>query len=74
MYYSVFISFKNNIFALRVYFFLIYLCSRQEEAALKEELEKQRQERAEEKFQEWLTKANDKKRATAKTSWDPASE
>lgn len=55
-------------------FLNIYKCSWQEKAAQKAELEKQRQQRAEEKFQEWLTKANDKKRANAKTSCDPASE
>lgn len=56
------------------FFLLIYECSWQEKAAQKEELEKQRQQKAEEKFQEWLTKANDKRRENAKTSCDPASE
>lgn len=40
------------------------------EAALKEEQERERRKKAEEKFKEWLTKANEKIRAVPKTrSW-----
>lgn len=50
------------------------MCSWQEKAALKEEQEKKRHKKAEEKFQEWLAKANDKRRASPKPGYDPTSE
>ncbi len=45
----------------------------QEEAALKMEQEKERRKRAEEKFKEWLAKANEKDRAGAKSPHYPTS-
>lgn len=41
--------------------------SLQEQLALKEVQEKERREKAEEKFKEWLTKANGKSRASPKS-------
>lgn len=47
--------------------------SRQEEAALKEEQKREHRKRAEEKFKEWLTKANEKSKASPQTPCSPSS-
>lgn len=44
-----------------------FFFSGQEKAALKEEQERERRKRAEEKFKEWLEKANEKGRDSPKT-------
>lgn len=45
----------------------------QEEAALKEEQERERRKRAEEKFNEWLEKNNEKSKASPKSPCSPTS-
>lgn len=46
---------------------MLLFFSGQEKAALKEEQERERRKRAEEKFKEWLVKANEKGRESPKT-------
>lgn len=45
----------------------------QDQAALRQEQEKERHKRAEEKFKEWLAKANEKSRASPKSPCYPTS-
>lgn len=45
----------------------LFFYSWQEEAALKEEQEKERRRRAQEKFKEWLSKANEKSKSSPKS-------
>lgn len=51
----------------------VFFFSGQEKAALKEELERERRKRAEEKFKEWLAKANEKDRDSPKTPYSSTS-
>lgn len=52
---------------------ILFFFSGQEEAALKEEQERERRKTAEEKFKEWLAKANKKGRDSPKITCSSAS-